>query len=110
MIWLLYLILCVAFIDTFAQMPIISPFAKELGATPFLIGLAVGIFSVTNIVGNICAGVWSDKNGAKRVLFVGLFLSGSIMLLYAFISTPTQLILLRFINGFTSGLVVPKQN
>lgn len=44
MILLIYLILLVAFIDTFAQMPIISPFAKELGASPFLIGLAVGIF------------------------------------------------------------------
>lgn len=107
MILLIYLILLVAFIDTFAQMPIISPFAKELGATPFLIGLAVGIFSVTNIVGNIYAGIWSDKNGAKRVLYVGLFLSGIIMLLYVFISTPAQLIVLRFFNGFASGLVVP---
>lgn len=107
MILLIYLILLVAFIDTFAQMPIISPFAKELGATPFLIGLAVGIFSVTNIAGNIYAGIWSDKNGAKRVLYVGMLLSGIIMLLYALISNPTQLIILRFLNGFTSGLVVP---
>lgn len=107
MILLIYLILLVAFIDTFAQMPIISPFAKELGATPFLIGAAVGIFSVTNIIGNIYAGIWSDKNGAKRVLYVGMLLSGIIMLLYALISTPAQLIILRFLNGFTSGLVVP---
>lgn len=107
MILLIYLILLVAFIDTFAQLPIISPFAKELGSTPFLIGLAVGIFSATNILGNILAGVWSDKNGAKRVLYMGLLLSGIIMLLYVFISTPTQLIILRFLNGFTSGLVVP---
>lgn len=41
------------------------------------------------------------------MLYIGLFLSGIIMLLYSFISTPTQLIILRFLNGFTSGLIVP---
>lgn len=107
MAFVVYFIVMVTFIDMFAQLPIISPFAQGLGATPLLIGLAVGIYSFTNIIGNIYAGFWIDNNGSKRVLFIGLGLTGLILLAYTFISSPSHLIIARFLHGFTGGLVVP---
>ncbi|MFA8439755.1 MFS transporter [Pueribacillus sp. YX66] len=107
MIYFIYVIILVAFIDTFAQLPIISPFAHELGATPLLIGLAVGMYSFTNIIGNIFAGFWIDKNGAKRVLYIGLGITGLILLSYSLVHTPIQLILARFFHGLSGGLLVP---
>lgn len=107
MVYFIYVIVMIAFIDTFAQLPIISPFAQGLGATPLLIGLAVGMYSFTNIIGNIFAGFWIDKNGAKRVLYIGLGITGLILLSYALVQTPIQLVIVRFLHGLSGGLVVP---
>ena len=38
-----YLIVFFSFFDLFSQLPVMSPFAQSLGATTFLIGVAVGI-------------------------------------------------------------------
>lgn len=107
MIYFIYFIIMVAFIDTFSQLPIISPYAQGLGATPLLIGLAVGMYSFSNIIGNICAGFWIDKDGAKRVLYIGLGVTGLILLIYALVDTPLQLILIRFLHGLSGGFLVP---
>ncbi|UTW69317.1 hypothetical protein KHA80_20975 [Anaerobacillus sp. HL2] len=47
-------------------MPIIAPFAQNLGATNLLIGLIIGMYSLTNMGGNIIAGLWIDKFGRKK--------------------------------------------
>ncbi len=107
MVNLIYLIILIIFIDTFAQLPIISPFAKQLGASPLLIGFAVGMYSFTNIAGNVLAGIWIDKNGAKRVLCIGLVLTGAVLILHMFIQTPVQLVAARFIHGIAAGFAVP---
>lgn len=107
MVYIIYAIILVIFIDTFAQLPIISPFAQQLGATPLLIGLAVGMYSFSNTFGNLLAGIWTDKTGAKRVLYVGLGVTGIVLILHVFIQTPTQLVLARFAHGFTAGFAVP---
>ncbi len=91
----------------FAQLPILSPFAKELGATPALIGIAVGMYSFSNMFGNILAGYWIDKHGPKKVLLAGFFLTGLFLLLYIFVTTPWQLIAVRFLHGLFSGFLVP---
>lgn len=102
-----FFIVLISFIDMFSQLPIISPFAKELGATPALIGLAVGMYSFSNMFGNILAGYWIDKHGAKRVLLAGFLLTGLILLLYTMVLTPWQLIAVRFLHGLFSGFLVP---
>mgnify|MGYP001351504599 CR=1 FL=1 len=79
MVYFIYFVILVSFIDTFSQLPIISPYAQGLGATPLLIGIVVGIYSFSNIIGNIFAGFWIDKDGAKRVLYIALALTGLIL-------------------------------
>lgn len=104
--FILFIVL-ISFIDMFSQLPIMSPFAKDLGATPAIIGLTVGMYSFTNMFGNILAGYWIDKQGAKKVLNYGLILTGGILLLYTIVSTPNQLMAVRFIHGLFSGFLVP---
>lgn len=104
--FILFIVL-VSFIDMFSQLPIMSPFAKSLGATPALIGLTVGMYSFTNMFGNILAGYWIDRKGAKKVLIIGLAFTGGILLLYTIVTSPAQLIAVRFIHGLFSGFLVP---
>ena len=104
--FILFIVL-ISFIDMFSQLPIMSPFAKSLGATPAIIGLTVGMYSFTNMFGNIFAGYWIDKQGAKKVLMYGLIFTGGILLLYTIVSTPNQLMAVRFIHGLFSGFLVP---
>src|SRR5699024_12812531 len=43
-----------SFLDTFIQLPIITPYAIDLGASHVLTGAIVAIYSFTNMIGNIC--------------------------------------------------------
>lgn len=58
-----YLIVFFSFFDLFSQLPVMSPFALSLGATPFLVGLAVGMYSFSNTIGNVISGFMTDKRG-----------------------------------------------
>lgn len=107
MAYFIYLVIMISFIDTFSQLPIISPYAQGLGATPLLIGIAVGIYSFSNIIGNLFAGFWIDRDGAKRVLSIGLVITGFILLTYIFADSPMFLIGVRFFHGVSGGFLVP---
>ncbi|UHA75553.1 MFS transporter [Paenibacillus sp. 481] len=103
----IYVIIIICFMDMFVQLPVIGTFAQGLGASSLGIGLAIGMYSLTNMFGNIAAGRWIDKFGGKRVLLSGFILTVGVLLLYPFVQTPEQLIGLRFIHGLTGGLLVP---
>lgn len=66
----------------FALLPVLVLFAKDLqGATPLLIGLAVGAYGLTQASLQIPFGVVSDRIGRVPVILVGLalFAAGSIV-------------------------------
>ncbi|KOP83181.1 MFS transporter [Cytobacillus solani] len=101
------IIVLISFFDMFSQLPIMSPFAKSLGASPAFIGLIVGMYSFSNMFGNILAGYWIDKQGGKKVLLFGFPLTAAILLLYTIVTTPGQLMAVRFFHGLFSGFLVP---
>ncbi|WP_078556921.1 MFS transporter [Bacillus alkalicellulosilyticus] len=107
MIYFIYFVIIISFIDNFAQFPIISPFAEEIGGTSFMIGLTVGMYSFSNMVGNLVAGRWIDQIGRKKVMVVGMLIAAVSVLLYAFVYMPSQLVLVRFLHGIGGGLMVP---
>lgn len=102
-----YLIVFFSFFDLFSQLPVMSPFALSLGATPFLTGLAVGLYSFSNTIGNIISGFLTDRRGPFMILVVGLFASAISLFLYSFASDPISLLGVRFVHGFMEGLIVP---
>ncbi|USK60051.1 MFS transporter [Peribacillus asahii] len=102
-----YLIVFFSFFDLFTQLPIMSPFAESLGATPFLTGLAVGMYSFSNTIGNVISGFLTDKKGPFRILLTGLLLTGMSLFLYRFAGGAWSLLAIRFLHGLLAGLIVP---
>ncbi len=103
---LLWLVL-VSFLDLFALLPIASPLAVSLGATPFVVGLTIGAYSFTNLLSNIVGGISIDRFGANRVIAFGLLATAIALLLYTIAATPLQLIGARAVHGLFSGLLAP---
>ncbi|MEZ0479919.1 MFS transporter [Planococcus sp. SSTMD024] len=103
----IYLIIFFAFFDLFAQLPIISPFAVSLGAGPFLAGLAVGMYSLSNTFGNIISGIFSDRKGPFAILLTGLALTAAALFAYGLAEGAYSLLAIRFLHGLAAGLTVP---
>ena len=76
------LVMAVRMLGLFMLFPVMSIYASDYeGATPFLIGMAIGIYGLTQAIFQIPFGYLSDRFGRKPILLVGLlvFLFGSIM-------------------------------
>ncbi|MEI4803376.1 MFS transporter [Bacillus sp. NPDC077411] len=105
--YFIYFIVIIAFFDTFSQLPIMSTYAQNLGGTPLIIGLVVGMYSFANMIGNIIAGASVDKYGAKKVLYISMGITSLIVLLYTIVQSGEQLIIVRFLHGFSDGFLIP---
>ncbi|MDC0981593.1 MFS transporter [Candidatus Pseudothioglobus singularis] len=76
------LVMAVRMLGLFMLFPVMSVYAGDYeSATPFLIGMAIGIYGLTQALFQIPFGYLSDRFGRKPILIVGLliFLLGSIM-------------------------------
>ncbi|MFJ7972275.1 MFS transporter [Psychrobacillus sp. NPDC096389] len=102
-----YIIIFFSFFDLFTQLPIMSPFATTLGATPFITGLVVGMYSFSNTIGNVISGFWTDKKGPFYILLFGLVTTSGALFLYQLVTEPIGLLFIRFIHGLVAGLIVP---
>lgn len=104
---LMYIVIVVAFLDTFIQLPIITPYSLELGASYTLAGAIVAVYSLTNMVGNVLGGHWIDKFGRKKMLFIGMAFVFIILLFYPLAQNGWQLFLARFFHGLAGGVLIP---
>jgi len=76
------LVMAIRMLGLFMLFPVMSVYAGDYeSATPFLIGMAIGIYGLTQAIFQIPFGYLSDRFGRKPILIVGLliFLLGSIM-------------------------------
>lgn len=106
-IWLLYGAIFFTFLDLFAQLPVMSTFALSLGASTMVAGLVVGMYSFTNMFGNMTSGIFTDRLGAKRITIVGLSLTAISLVAYQWIDSEATLLVLRAVHGFVAGLITP---
>lgn len=93
-------ILFLRFFGLFLVLPVMSVYALELeGATPFLVGVVVGGYALTQALFQVPFGMMSDKIGRKPTLLIGLviFLVGS--LICAFTDSIYALMIGRFLQG-----------
>jgi multidrug resistance protein len=93
-------ILFLRFLGLFLVLPVLSVYALELdGATPFLVGVIVGGYALTQAIFQVPFGTMSDKIGRKPTILFGLlvFLVGSILCAY---STDIYTLMIgRFLQG-----------
>src|SRR5690625_5806457 len=104
---LMYIIIVIAFLDTFIQLPIITPYSLSLGASYTLSGGIVAVYSFTNMIGNILGGHWIDKFGRKKMLFTGIVTVFIVLLFYPFAQNGPQLFMARFFHGLAGGILIP---
>lgn len=102
-------ILSLRFFGLFLVLPVLSAYALGLeGSTPFLIGIIVGGYALTQAIFQVPFGVMSDKIGRKPTLLLGLviFLVGSII---CAVSTDIYTLMAgRFLQGAGAiGAVIP---
>ena len=84
----------------FMILPILPLFAKELqNATPFLIGLCIGIYGLTQAALQIPLGLLSDKVGRKPVIIGGLLVFAFGSVIAALTDNIYIIILARAIQG-----------
>jgi MFS family permease len=76
------LVMAIRMLGLFMLFPVMSVYAGDYeSATPFLVGMAIGIYGLTQAIFQIPFGYLSDRFGRKPILLIGLliFLLGSIM-------------------------------
>ena len=93
-------ILFLRFLGLFLVLPVLSVYALDLeGATPFLVGVIVGGYALTQAIFQVPFGTMSDKIGRKPTILFGLiiFLAGSLLCAY---STDIYTLMFgRFLQG-----------
>ena len=95
------------FLDNNLLIPIIALYASELGASIGIIGIIVGLYSLTNTPANILFGRLIDRVGYKIPLVAALFGDALSMFLYSLCRSPVHLTLVRALHGITGAPIGP---
>ncbi|EPI00602.1 transporter, major facilitator family protein [Enterococcus faecalis 13-SD-W-01] len=94
--------------------PILTLYIRELSGNTenvlFVSGLIVSVAGVSAVFSSPRLGKLGDKIGNHKVLLGGLVLSFLCYIPMAFVTTPLQLGVLRFILGFSTGALMPSIN
>ena len=98
----------VAFLDTFAIVPVLAPYTKHaLNATDTQAGLILGLYSLANLLANFYSGVLIDRFGRRLPMALSLWAAGVLIALYPLATTPEMLMALRVLHGATGAVFVP---
>ena len=95
------------FLDTHLLIPVMSLYAGGFVENVGIVGLIVGLYSITNTPANILFGRLIDRVGYKLPLMAGLIGDALSMFLYSVCRLPVHLGLVRAVHGISGGLVGP---
>jgi MFS family permease len=88
--------------------PLVPVYALEMGATGFQVGMIIASFNIARTFSNPIVGRISDRLGRRKPFIVlGLFLYAVVSVFYVSADSVEALIIVRFLHGLTSVLVVP---
>lgn len=87
--------------------PLLPIYANDLGATGLYVGMIFGAFSISRTILLPIFGRLSDQKGRKPFISAGLF--AYTLISFAFIASKNveTLILLRFVQGAASAMIMP---
>ncbi len=96
----LALVYAIRMLGLFLILPVFSLYARELpGTTAFMIGLAIGIYGLTQAIFQIPLGILSDRIGRKPVIIGGLCMLFAGSIVAALSSSIEGIILGRALQG-----------
>ncbi len=87
--------------------PLLPVYAHTLGASGLYIGMIFGAFSLSRTLFLPYFGRLSDKKGRKPFIIVGLLAYSIISLAFMFSKDVNSLLIVRFIQGFASAMLMP---
>ncbi len=87
--------------------PLLPVYAHNLGASGLYIGLIFGAFSISRTFLLPYFGRMSDRKGRKPFIVIGLFAYALVSLAFIFSKTVDALIIIRFIQGIASAMMMP---
>ncbi len=87
--------------------PVLTPYAKDLGANGVQIGLVVGAIYATRLVLQPFIGGLADRHGFRLLLLAGTLLYIPIGIVYALADSVTLLVIARLLHGVGSAIVLP---
>jgi len=105
--WAARLVVFDAFFDLFAQLPIVAPFARQLGADPLVTSITVASYDASNLFGNLAAGFVLLGLGKQRTLVIGLLVSGTALAMYGIVDSPLQFGVIRAVHGLGQAVLSP---
>ncbi|HSW59138.1 MAG TPA: MFS transporter [Dehalococcoidales bacterium] len=87
--------------------PLLSIYARDMGASGVWIGLVMASYAIANIVSTPLFGRLSDRKGRKLFLMAGLLAYAFISLGYIFAPNLPLLCFMRLLHGAAGGMVLP---
>lgn len=103
----LFFVMFLASFDMHAQMPLLSPYVKSLGASAMMIGVILSAYSTSNLIGNLIAGPFLDKYRKPLIISTGLFIAGLLLILQGVVTEISSFLVIRFLFGFVMAFVTP---
>lgn len=93
--------------DTSTKMvySVMSLFLLSIGASKSMVGLIEGVAESTASILKAVSGFWSDRIGKnKPFMIIGYFMTAIITPVYAFVTAPYQVLVLRFTERLGKGI------
>ena len=89
------------------RMPLLPLYARELGASPAMVGVVMAASTVTGIFLKLPAGAWSDVLGRRPLLLAGTLVFATMPFTYLGVGSLTALIGVRAVHGSATAIVGP---
>ncbi len=90
-------------------LPLLPTYAKDLGASPFMIGFIAAVYSSMQFLFSPVWGRLSDFIGRRPVMLVSIFMASVSYLFFAHATTIPLLILARALSGIGSANIAAAQ-
>ena len=107
----IFFILSLSIFSSMLGVGIISPllpiYANTLGATGLELGIIFAGFSIARAISMPIIGRGSDRYGRKVFICIGLFIYTLMSVVYAISRTEYHLGIVRFLQGFAAGMIIP---
>jgi MFS transporter, DHA1 family, multidrug resistance protein len=103
----LFLAIFLASLGNGLVVPLLPVYAHDMGASSFLIGMIFGVFSLSRMFMLPLVGQLSDSVGRKPFITCGLLIYFSVSILFIFADSVLLLLLVRFIQGGASAMILP---
>ncbi|MBV5326849.1 MFS transporter [Chlorobium phaeobacteroides] len=90
-------------------LPLLPTYAKDLGASPLMIGLIAAIFSIMQFIFSPLWGKLSDKIGRRPVMLISIFITAVSYFVFSQAVTIPLLIFARGLSGIGSANIAAAQ-